>query len=213
MSLRTTVDVSSPSCFSTWRGSITAAPFSNEPTCSFEIPAFAIDATLRSASLTSVASKLKIVSVASRSILAVVWSMPVHMFLKRLTRLSPGCVVASPPSNPHFSRAKSVSSSFPGASMPAIGRGKLMSYGCSTDGLVCTQKAFFRRQTSGILKVPSAPKYDAGLSWSWFTRSGVESKSTRAAPSAFGSLPQKTFSGPSHESPPNRFTPCETMER
>ena len=152
ISLRTTVDVSSPSCFSTWRGSMTAAPFSNEPTrpcCA--LPAFAIDATLRSASLTSVASKLKMVSVASRSILAVVWSTPVHMFLKRLTRLRCGCVVGSPrPSNPHFSRAKSVSSSLPGASIPAIGRGRLMSYGCSTDGLVCTQNAFFCRHTSGI---------------------------------------------------------------
>ena len=130
MSFRTTVDSSSPSCFMTCRGSMIADPFSPRiPTVpSFAAPAFAIDASRRSASETSVASKLKIVSVASRSILAVVWSMPVHMFLKRLTRF--GSSVGSVPlSGFHlFSRsAKSFSSSLPGVSMPAIGRGSAMS--------------------------------------------------------------------------------------
>ena len=55
--------------------------------------------------------------------------------------------------------------------------------------------------------MPSAVKYDCGSSCCRFTFSGVESKSTRAAPSALLFLAQKTFSGPRCESPPYCSTP------
>ena len=171
-------------------------------------PAFAIDATIRSASLTSVPSNEKMESVASRMALAVVWSMPVHMFLNRLTR--PGSVVGSGAPCFQFSNcsAYSCSSSLPGASMPAIGRGSAMSYGCSTPGLVCIQNADLAATKSGTLKAPvSASKYELTSRCWWHTFSGVESKSTSPASRAAWRFALKTYSGERYESPPYFLTP------